>query len=111
MYCFDLFFFLQSTAYDLRISDWSSVVCSSDLSAWGRWLTSRRYNRGMNTVPARHAPETPTQPCAATPLRFVTAASLFDGHDAAINIMRRLIQRSDMRGDGKVCVSMGRCRW
>jgi isobutyryl-CoA mutase len=28
----------------------------------------------------------------ATPIRFVTAASLFDGHDAAINIMRRLIQ-------------------
>ncbi|MBT8144568.1 MAG: cobalamin-dependent protein, partial [Gammaproteobacteria bacterium] len=26
------------------------------------------------------------------PLRFVTAASLFDGHDAAINIIRRLIQ-------------------
>ena len=25
-------------------------------------------------------------------IRFVTAASLFDGHDAAINIMRRLIQ-------------------
>ena len=29
---------------------------------------------------------------ATGPLRFVTAASLFDGHDAAINIMRRLIQ-------------------
>ena len=28
----------------------------------------------------------------SVPLRFVTAASLFDGHDAAINIMRRLIQ-------------------
>ncbi|HET9076258.1 MAG TPA: fused isobutyryl-CoA mutase/GTPase IcmF, partial [Acidimicrobiales bacterium] len=27
------------------------------------------------------------------PIRFVTAASLFDGHDAAINIMRRLLQR------------------
>ncbi|HEX3615157.1 MAG TPA: cobalamin-dependent protein, partial [Solirubrobacteraceae bacterium] len=26
------------------------------------------------------------------PLRFVTAASLFDGHDAAINVIRRLIQ-------------------
>ncbi len=26
------------------------------------------------------------------PLRFVTAASLFDGHDAAINVMRRMIQ-------------------
>ncbi len=24
-------------------------------------------------------------------VRFVTAASLFDGHDAAINIMRRII--------------------
>lgn len=28
----------------------------------------------------------------ANPVRFVTAASLFDGHDAAINIMRRLLQ-------------------
>ncbi|HKK70003.1 MAG TPA: methylmalonyl-CoA mutase family protein [Candidatus Krumholzibacteria bacterium] len=27
------------------------------------------------------------------PVRFVTAASLFDGHDAAINIFRRLLQR------------------
>ncbi|MDT7612052.1 MAG: isobutyryl-CoA mutase, partial [Pseudonocardiales bacterium] len=26
------------------------------------------------------------------PVRFVTAASLFDGHDAAINIMRRVLQ-------------------
>ena len=25
-------------------------------------------------------------------VRFVTAASLFDGHDAAINIMRRVLQ-------------------
>jgi isobutyryl-CoA mutase len=28
----------------------------------------------------------------AHPVRFVTAGSLFDGHDAAINIMRRLLQ-------------------
>ena len=27
-------------------------------------------------------------------LRIITAASLFDGHDAAINIMRRIIQSS-----------------
>jgi methylmalonyl-CoA mutase len=40
--------------------------------------------------PADQIPEISTQ--TATPLRFVTAASLFDGHDAAINIMRRLIQ-------------------
>ncbi|MDJ0958331.1 MAG: methylmalonyl-CoA mutase family protein [Arenicellales bacterium] len=29
---------------------------------------------------------------AQQPIRFVTAASLFDGHDAAINIMRRILQ-------------------
>jgi isobutyryl-CoA mutase len=27
-------------------------------------------------------------------IRIVTAASLFDGHDAAINIMRRIMQSS-----------------
>src|SRR3977135_4082748 len=26
------------------------------------------------------------------PVRFVTAASLFDGHDVSINIMRRILQ-------------------
>ena len=31
-------------------------------------------------------------PAEAAPLRFVSAASLFDGHDAAINIIRRLLQ-------------------
>jgi methylmalonyl-CoA mutase len=41
------------------------------------------------STPAANLPS--AQPDTA-PLRFVTAASLFDGHDAAINIMRRLIQ-------------------
>src|SRR3546814_15997128 len=30
MHCF-FFFFKQKTAYEMRISDWSSDVCSSDL--------------------------------------------------------------------------------
>src|SRR3546814_16489313 len=30
--CF--FFFKQKTAYEMRISDWSSDVCSSDLARW-----------------------------------------------------------------------------
>jgi methylmalonyl-CoA mutase cobalamin-binding domain/chain len=42
------------------------------------------------TEPAAGTPA--GQPLDETPLRFVTAASLFDGHDAAINVMRRLIQ-------------------
>jgi len=36
---------------------------------------------------AIHEPHRPVHP-----VRFVTAASLFDGHDAAINIMRRILQ-------------------
>ncbi len=31
-------------------------------------------------------------PAPRPPVRFLTAASLFDGHDAAINIMRRILQ-------------------
>ena len=42
-----------------------------------------------------NAPAPTTNPTATDhPLRFVTAASLFDGHDAAINIMRRILQAS-----------------
>src|SRR3546814_8885089 len=31
MFCVWIFFFKQKTAYEMRISDWSSDVCSSDL--------------------------------------------------------------------------------
>src|SRR5688572_6057204 len=51
-----------------------------------------------STLPEAAASET-------SPLRFVTAASLFDGHDAAINIMRRLIQ-----GQGAEVVHLGHNR-
>src|SRR3546814_8214618 len=37
-----LFFFKQKTAYELRISDWSSDVCSSDLLRRGRGARHRR---------------------------------------------------------------------
>src|SRR3546814_4140522 len=30
--CYFFFFFKQKTAYEMRISDWSSDVCSSDLA-------------------------------------------------------------------------------
>ncbi len=39
-------------------------------------------------------PSDPMEEAGTPPLRVVTAASLFDGHDAAINVMRRLIQAS-----------------
>ena len=42
--------------------------------------------------PARAAPRAKQVVHAAARIRFVTAASLFDGHDASINIMRRILQ-------------------
>src|SRR3546814_10084133 len=35
MLCVCFFFFKQKTAYEMRISDWSSDVCSSDLFLGG----------------------------------------------------------------------------
>ena len=46
----------------------------------------------MNSQPANSGHPGAEPQAERSPLRFVTAASLFDGHDAAINIMRRLIQ-------------------
>src|SRR3546814_361997 len=36
-FCAFVFFFKHKTAYEMRISDWSSDVCSSDLIAAGSW--------------------------------------------------------------------------
>ena len=40
------------------------------------------------------AEDEPVFETSTGPPRIITAASLFDGHDAAINVMRRLIQSS-----------------
>src|SRR3546814_11438265 len=42
-----LFFFKQKTAYEMRISDWSSDVCSSDLFARLHWRAVRHDNRQL----------------------------------------------------------------
>src|SRR3546814_20481091 len=40
MVCCFVFFFKQKTAYEMRISDWSSDVCSSDLTPSAALLSS-----------------------------------------------------------------------
>ena len=44
------------------------------------------------TTAAKLQSPQPTEPKLTNKVRFVTAASLFDGHDASINIMRRILQ-------------------
>src|SRR3546814_6113877 len=53
------FFFKQKTAYELRISDGSSDVCSSDL---GRWASSP----SAPSRPGRHRRSRPCRPCVPT---------------------------------------------
>src|SRR3546814_3104107 len=40
-----IFFFKQKTAYEMRISDWSSDVCSSDLKEMKRVLADIQQGR------------------------------------------------------------------
>src|SRR3546814_20448296 len=55
-----VFFFKQKTAYEMRISDWSSDVCSSDLmylpASRRHWrpIAARSILLAMNTFKTRH---------------------------------------------------------
>src|SRR3546814_3985064 len=49
-----VFFFKQNTAYEMRISDWSSDVCSSDLSVMNR-LRHVAADRDRAAVAAQQA--------------------------------------------------------
>src|SRR3546814_1958295 len=63
-FCYSLvFYFKQKTAYEMRISDWSSDVCSSDLGAVAIIVRGSGVNRGdarpdlrskTGVDPARH---------------------------------------------------------
>src|SRR3546814_815436 len=75
------FFFKQKTAYELRISDWSSDVCSSDLPASApratrpapaprRRRTTRRpaRDRRASSRPARRRPRNPATAADTAPM-------------------------------------------
>src|SRR3546814_15842052 len=52
---FVFFFFKQKTAYEMRISDWSSDVCSSDLAP-GPGGDQRHQQRGVDQDPRARDP-------------------------------------------------------
>src|SRR3546814_8705989 len=52
LFCF-CFFFKQKTAYEMRISDWSSDVCSSDLLQHGRGIVPGAVGRAVGLQPKR----------------------------------------------------------
>src|SRR3546814_2199515 len=85
---FLFFFFKQKTAYEMRISDWSSDVCSSDLAVLEitvDLILAQRHGRSS----CRDAPRSRAE-------------------DLTKLNMRR---RSEERRVGKECVSTCRSRW
>src|SRR3546814_12750269 len=67
LYVVCFFFFKQKTAYEMRISDWSSDVCSSDLT--GPDQRPCHWQGAPDRAWHRHSPE--RRPCwpSALPLR------------------------------------------
>src|SRR3546814_6180259 len=61
---FVFFFFKQKTAYEMRISDWSSDVCSSDLLADNN---CSKDDAALNP-PKKKAPSRPGKQTVTTPL-------------------------------------------
>src|SRR3546814_7052003 len=102
-----IFFFKQKTAYEMRISDWSSDVCSSDLGsrvqtvALGDRLVGVGIDLGEGEIlelvlQLMHA--------HALGQRRIDLHGL-DGDAAA------LLRRSEERRVGKECVSTCSSRW
>src|SRR3546814_6080286 len=56
------FFFKQKTAYEMRISDWSSDVCSSDLQGLRGDRQGRRHVRGRHSGELQRARQGNAQP-------------------------------------------------
>src|SRR3546814_978075 len=88
--CNCIFFFKQKTAYEMRISDWSSDVCSSDLTHQFKEDLDRKFE---GEIPHKLA-------FAARAHRFAIFAGVIGN-----------LLRSEERRVGKECVSTCRSRW
>src|SRR3546814_8406869 len=87
------FFFKQKTAYEMRISDWSSDVCSSDLVS-----QRMRHEFAVGIMPHQ--------------LRFHADAGQLELIDGDVrDFFFGEIKRSEERRVGKECVSTCRSRW
>src|SRR3546814_1523897 len=90
------FFFKQKTAYEMRISDWSSDVCSSDLACLS-------------------APRKPAQKAQASASRVGRHRQCDHRHPTGDWRwpcgLHEQSERSEERRVGKECVSTCRSRW
>src|SRR3546814_20467936 len=112
MLVYYFFFFKQKTAYEMRISDWSSDVCSS---------VSRAVASLLRPAPPRpqrcrltpHKLSCAVQCSYAPPLLQIFLAWLARLPQVATPdfTAKEKPRRSEERREGKECVSTGRSRW
>src|SRR3546814_1126162 len=101
-----VFFFKQKTAYEMRISDWSSDVCSSDLHGL------RHHDRAGEM---HHRPDAMTREDVGEQLGIPDVALIerYFRRNEAARALRQIVQhnRSEERRVGQACVSTCRSRW
>src|SRR3546814_12329858 len=131
MFCF-FFFFKQKTAYEMRISDWSSDVCSSDLYDMANLRYQDDIDRPAKTgifmadvlggvyafgaIQAALVERTRTgcgQYIDVSLIDSMLNLLVFECQEAQFPSDRRrpLYKRSEERRVGKECGSTGRVRW
>src|SRR3546814_1093077 len=94
-----LFFFKQKTAYEMRISDWSSDVCSSDL----RPETDGGNEPGLRPDRRRRSQQVVGAALPGDRTKYGPEPRTGRGDHVA--------HRSEERRVGKECVSTCRSRW
>src|SRR3546814_8649309 len=99
------FFFKQKTAYEMRISDWSSDVCSSDLALLARTEARKRIKAHLILL-------------AGTVTVLVGLSRVYLGVHWPTDVLGGWVAgsawaalRSEERRVGKECVSTCRSRW
>src|SRR3546814_4192879 len=112
------FLFKQKTAYEMRISDWSSDVCSSDLQMGRHDEAQRHYSSALKIAPNEpsvlsnlglsYALQKNLRRAESTLRR---AAAQPGAKPKVRQNLALVVGRSEERRVGKECVSTCRSRW
>src|SRR3546814_9486807 len=101
-------FFKQKTAYEMRISDWSSDVCSSDLRIKVGAVVQRWVEVPMRTI---HYRKMMSPGAAKRDLYTLHSIHHQQSQLAVEDVQLQRIFRSEERRVGNACVSTCRSRW
>src|SRR3546814_8928390 len=107
------FFFKHKTAYEMRISDWSSDVCSSDLFRGLEHYNERAFENSISLF--MRSESYPIDPEIQALSTYWKAEAMYEVRkygEAVVNFDRFLrYPRSEERSVVNKCVSTCRSRW